>query len=120
MSVMNTRKKMKYPDDVNGDVFRRLEEDDFDFSLEYPVDFFAVYETELEADIVAKQYASDWKVGEKFKNIETRPGENGGMELELVPIMQVTYENISKFEAKLAERTAKVNGYLDGWGVLHG
>ncbi|WP_133471865.1 ribonuclease E inhibitor RraB [Paraglaciecola marina] len=111
---------MEYPDDANGDVFRRLEEDNFDFSLEYPVDFFAVYETEREADIVAKQFASDWKAGQKFKNIEIRPGENGGMELELVPIMQVTYENISNFEVKLAERTAKVNGYLDGWGVLHG
>ena len=111
---------MNYPNDANGDVFRRLEEDNFDFSLEYEIDFFAVYETEEEADIVAKQFVSDWKAGQKFKNIETRPAEAGGMELELVPIMTVTYENILAFEVKLAERTAKVNGYLDGWGVLHG
>jgi hypothetical protein len=42
------------------------------------------------------------------------------MELELVPIMKVTYKNIVAFESKLAERTSKVNGYLDGWGVLNG
>lgn len=42
------------------------------------------------------------------------------MELELVPIMMVTYENIVAFEKTLAERTAKVNGYLDGWVVWNG
>jgi hypothetical protein len=52
-----------YPDDVNGDVFRRLEEDNFDFSIEYPVDFYAIYATEEEADLVAKQYAKDWNGG---------------------------------------------------------
>jgi len=109
-----------YPDDVNGDVFRRLEEDNFDFSIEYPVDFYAIYATEEEADLVARQYAKDWKGGQKFKNIETRPSDKGGMELELVPIMKVTYKNVLAFEKKLAERTSKVNGYLDGWGVLNG
>ena len=109
-----------YPDDDNGDVFRRLEDADFDFSQEYAVDFFAVYATEEEADVVARQFVSDWKSGQKFKNIETRPAEKGGMELELVPIMRVTYESITAFEKKLADRTSKVNGYLDGWGVLHG
>ena len=109
-----------YPNDVNGDVLRRLEEDNFDFSIEHPVDFYAIYATEEEADLVARQYATDWKRGEKFKNIETRSSEKGGMELELVPIMIVTYENIVAFEKTLAERTAKVNGYLDGWGVLNG
>ena len=108
-----------YPNDDNGDVFRRLEEDNFDFSLEYPVDFYAVYATEEDADAVAKQFASEWNAGQTFKNIETRPAEKGGMELELVPIMKVTYENIVSFEKKLAERTSKVNGYLDGWGVFH-
>ncbi|WP_220446259.1 ribonuclease E inhibitor RraB [Microbulbifer harenosus] len=107
-----------YPDDVNGDVFRRLEEHNFDFSKEYPVDFYAVYATEEEADSIAKLYVQDWKNGGNFKNIETRPCEKGGMELELVPIMKLTYENIVGFENTLAERTSKVNGYLDGWGVL--
>ncbi|MEM7016018.1 MAG: ribonuclease E inhibitor RraB [Pseudomonadota bacterium] len=107
-----------YPNDGNGDVFRRLEKDNFDFSKEYAVDFYAVYATEKEAAIVAKQYVQDWKKGGKFKNIGTRPSKNGGMELELVPIMKVTYENIVAFEKKLYDRTAKVDGYLDGWGVL--
>jgi hypothetical protein len=107
-----------YPNDINGDVFRKLEENDFDFSVEHPVDFYAIYASEEEADLVARQYATDWKNGKKFKNIETKPSDKGSIELELVPIMMVTYENIVNFENTLAERTSKVNGYLDGWGVL--
>jgi len=106
-----------YPDDATGDVFRRLEADGFDFAVPHPVQFFAVYATEADADRVARQYASDWKRGQAFDNIETRPSDKGGMELELVPIMIVTYESVSAFERQLAERTAQVNGYLDGWGV---
>ncbi len=109
-----------YPDDVKGDVFRRLERNNFDFSIEHPVDFYAVYATKEEADLIARQYVQDWKSGQKFKNIETRPYDEGGMELELVPIMMVTYETIVAFEKTLAERTDKVNGYLDGWGVWNG
>ena len=109
-----------YPDDVIGDVFRRLKEDNFDFSVEHPVDFYAIYATEKEVDLIAKQYVADWKAGQQFKNIETRPSDEGGMELELVPMMMVTYENVSAFEKVLAARTAKVNGYLNGWGVWNG
>ena len=109
----------KYPDDVRGDVFRRLEADNFDFSVEHPVDFFAVYATNEEADLIARQYATDWKNGENFKNIETRPYDEGGMELELVKIMLVTYDNIKAFEEKLIQRTSKVDGYLDGWGAMN-
>lgn len=107
-----------YPDDANGDVFRSLEENNFDFSKEYPVDFYAVYATEEESDSIAKLYVEDWRNGDAFKKIETRPCDKGGMELELVPIMKLTYENVVSFENRLAERTSKVNGYLDGWGVL--
>lgn len=109
-----------YPDEDNGDVLRRLEKNNFDFSIKHPVDFYAIYATEEEADIVAKLYVNDWNKGQKFKNIETRPNEEGGMELQLVPIMKVTHENISAFEAEFAKRTSKVTGYLDGWGIWNG
>lgn len=45
-----------YPQNVNGDVFRRLENDNFDFSIEHPVDFYAIYATEEEADLVARRH----------------------------------------------------------------
>ncbi|MEX2287801.1 MAG: ribonuclease E inhibitor RraB [Planctomycetaceae bacterium] len=109
---------MKFPDDTNGDIFRMMERDGFDFTSEHVVDFHAVFATEEEADRIAHLYVADHKAGEKFTNIETQPFEEGGMELTLSKRMLVTYEAVSAFEARLAERVSQVNGYLDGWGVL--
>ncbi|KAA3641152.1 MAG: ribonuclease E inhibitor RraB [Proteobacteria bacterium] len=109
----------KYPDDANGDVFRSLENQNFDFAQEVDVEFFAVFATEDEANKIALQYVEDRKAGARLKNIETRPHEIGGMELELVVEMKVTYDDVVAFENKLNERVSKVDGYLDGWGFLH-
>ena len=109
---------MNFPDDANGDVLRRLQESNFDFSIPHSVDFYTVLSTEEEADFVAKEYANDHKNGDILDNIETNPYEEGGMELILAKKMLVTYENITKFEAKLQLRVSHHEGYLDGWGVL--
>jgi hypothetical protein len=106
-----------YPPGATGDVFRRLEASGFDFQSPHDVDFFAIFPTEEAADAVARQYVVDHERGERLVNIETRPATDGGMELELVKAMLVTYDNVSSFEAKLGRRTAEVGGRLDGWGV---
>jgi hypothetical protein len=95
-----------------------MEERGFDFAGEHVVDFHAVFATEAEADRIARMYVADHKAGDKFMNIETKPFERGGMELALSKRMLVTYEAVTAFEAKLAERVSQVDGYLDGWGVL--
>jgi hypothetical protein len=109
---------MKYPDDVNGDVFRRMEENNFDFSKKHKVEFFAVYATEEEADAVAKYFLKYEKEDQKLVTIETRPYDEGGMELKIENYMLVTYQNVSDFENELQNITNKYEGYLDGWGVL--
>ena len=109
---------MNYPDDANGDVFRRMERHGFDFSQEHVVDFHAVMATEEEADKVARMFLADHKAGQKLENIETKPHEVGGMCLDLAKKMIVTYESVAAFEALLAERVSQFEGYLDGWGVM--
>ena len=109
---------MQFPQDVNGDVFRRMQKSGFDFSKPHDVEFFAVFRTEGEADAVAKQYLADHKAGQHLVNIETRPASEGGMELLLVKNMLLTYEGIVDFERKLEERVSACDAYLDGWGVL--
>ncbi len=109
---------MKYPNDENGDVFRRMEEQNFDFSKEHVVDFYAVFATEAEADQVARMYVADHNAGDKYTNIETNPHSEGGMELILSKRMLVTYEAICALEQVLSSRVSQVEGYLDGWGVM--
>lgn len=116
--MIHAENKMQFPNDVNGDVFRRMQSSGFDFSKPHDVEYFAVFRTEEEAVSVAKQYVADHKAGDKLKNIETKPAESGGMELQLVKTMLVTYENVTTFESNLADRVSKHDGYLDGWGVL--
>lgn len=109
---------MDFPDDLNGDVFRRMQASNFDFSVAHDVEFFAVFRTEAEADAVAGEFLADHQAGDRLKAIETRPASAGGMELFLVKAMLVSYENVTAFERRLAQRVAKHDGYLDGWGVL--
>ena len=109
---------MMFPNDANGDVLRRMQVDGFDFSRECTIDFFAVFATEAEADQVALQYVADHAAGALLTRIETSPHADGGMELTLTIRMLPTYENITDFENRLADRVAAVDGHLDGWGVM--
>jgi regulator of RNase E activity RraB len=109
---------MTYPDDKNGDVFRRMERHGFDFSKEHVVDFHAVMATEEEADKVARMFVADHKAGQKLEDIETKPHEVGGMRLDLAKRMILTHESVTAFESLLAERVSQFDGYLDGWGVM--
>ncbi|WP_039850638.1 ribonuclease E inhibitor RraB [Grimontia indica] len=106
---------MEYPDDDIGDVFRRMEASKFDFSKEHIVDFYAVFATEDGADRVARMFVADEC---RYTNIETRPYDEGGMELEISKKMLVTYDSICELQELLAERVGMVRGYLDGWGVM--
>ncbi|OYY73220.1 MAG: hypothetical protein B7Y40_10420 [Gammaproteobacteria bacterium 28-57-27] len=109
---------MHFPNDENGDVLRRMEASGFDFSVPHDVEFFAVFRTEAEADTVARQFVADRTGGDPVVAIETQPAERGGMELMVVKSMVVTYENVSAFEQRLAQRVSQHDGYMDGWGVL--
>jgi hypothetical protein len=102
----------------NAEVVSRMVADGMNLSIPYEVDFIAVFPTEEAADQVAMWYVADSKAGNKFTNIETRPGEEGGMELLLVKSMLVTAPGITEFEIQLIERAKMHGGYADGWGVL--
>ncbi|WP_115527998.1 MULTISPECIES: ribonuclease E inhibitor RraB [Xanthomonas] len=109
---------MNFPRDENGDVLRRMQASNFDFSKKHDVEFFAVFRTEEAAYYVAMEFVADRKAGEHFVNIETRPADSGGMELELVKRMIVTHDAVTEFEERLASRVSRHDGYMDGWGVL--
>jgi len=117
-SEQETEIDADYTDDINGDVFRRMETSGFNFEKEHVVDFHAVMETEEDADKIAQMYLADDIDGEKIIGVETKPFDEGGMEINLEVRMIVSYERVTKFEAVLAERVSQFEGYLDGWGVL--
>jgi hypothetical protein len=107
--------QMKFPDDETGDVFRRMQESEFNFSEEHIVNFHAVFSTAEEADKIALMFVSDTS---RYENIETQPYDEGGMELTISQKMLLTYESVSSLENLLASRVGLVEGYMDGWGVM--
>jgi regulator of RNase E activity RraB len=102
----------------NAEVIARMIADGMDLSVPYPVEYVAVFPTEEAADKVALMFVDDVKSGEKYSNIETMPGEKGGMELLVVKQMLVTAEGIAEFELLLEQRAEQYGGYADGWGVM--
>ena len=109
---------MQFPNDVNGDVFRRMAASGFDFGRAHDVEFFAVFRTEEDADRVAKEFVADHNAGDRLVAVDTAPHERGGMELKIVKSMMLTHESVTAFETLLAERSGKYDSYMDGWGVL--
>ncbi len=99
-------------------VITRMNEDEVDLSVPYHVEFIAVFPTAEAAEKVAMMYVADSKLGQKFINIETKPGDEQTMELLLVKSMLVTAQSISEFESQLIERAKVHGGYADGWGML--
>jgi regulator of RNase E activity RraB len=118
LSVAQQVKNMDELISENMAVITRIIEDGVDLSVPYNVEFIAVFPTAAAADKVAMMYVADSKMGQKFINIETRPGEEQGMELLLVKSMLVTTQSISEFESQLFERAKVHGGYADGWGML--
>lgn len=102
----------------NSEVIARMQAHGMNLAIPYPVEFIAVFPSEEAADKVALMYVSDAKAGEKLQNIETRPDEEGGMELLLIKSMFVTAKGIAEFETQLNERAKGQGGYVDGWGVM--
>ena len=109
---------MIFPDDENGDVLRRMADSDFPFSQPHDVDFFALFARNDDAAFVAKQFIADHKAGNRVAAVKTSAHESGGTELKIVKSMLVTHENVSAFETLLAERCARFDSKLDGWGVM--
>lgn len=110
---------MIFPDDVDGDVFRRMQASGFDFSVPHPVEFFAVFADAEAANRVAEQYIEEHqRGGDQLAHVRTTGRENGETELFIAKTMTVTYEAVTAFEARLTERAAQNGGRPDGWGVL--
>lgn len=105
---------MNFPNDVDGDVLRRLEDSGFDFSKTYEIDFnvdFRSWPPSQEAlNILAKEYG----VIEVFEPEE----ESEGYVLFNIHSI-VSYELIIDTQRKATSLMSTFGGVCESWGVLH-
>jgi Regulator of ribonuclease activity B len=101
---------MSWPQDEDGDVFRNLEQDGFDFSAEVPIEFYVDV-----ADPANIGFAID-------AALEIYPDAAIGLEDEFFVVQleaRLTYDLVIDAQKKLTAATAKLGGNCDSWAVMH-
>ena len=102
-----------WPDDADGDVFRRLAESDFDFSkphtVDYNVDFNSWPPQQPAIDLLASIYGA----------IEiSEPGEFGAGYVLFQIHAPVTYEYVTTVQRNVSIAMAPYGGICESWGVM--
>lgn len=105
---------MAFPDDVDGDVLRRLEQSGFDFSKEVLIDFNVDFESwPPPADAIAllsAEYPSTKVYGPE-------DGEQGCVHFQVYG--RVSHDLVCTIQKYVAGLMAPFHGSCDSWGVLN-
>jgi hypothetical protein len=110
---------MSWPDDADGDVLRRLEADNFDFSKEYSVDFnvdFDKWPPPQEAVNILKTRYTNMQVIDPDKE-DLEEGEfNGYIVFQLTN--RISYEFVTKTQTEVTRLVRRFGGLCESWGVM--
>ncbi len=102
---------MNWPNDADGDVFRRMEISGFDFSKETLVDFNIDFDhwpiTDSEYEYVKKLYPDCQFFGNN---------ESGYAQFQISGLL--TYKMVTSMQKLVSDEVAKVGGVCESWGVM--
>jgi hypothetical protein len=110
---------MKWPEDADGDVLQRLEENNFDFDKETTIDFIIDFNhwplTEEEKIEIKKLYPECELYNPDEEDI-AEGNLNGHVQFQVVD--KLTYELVIKTQETATEQMKKYNGWCDSWSVM--
>jgi hypothetical protein len=102
-----------WPDDADGDVLRNLESKGFDFSKTYSIDFV------VEFDSWPPPEEAKRELEKAFPNLrEYEDEESGDREMIFQIKDKLTYELVTKTQAKANSIVGPHGGRCEAWGVL--
>ena len=107
-----------WPDDTDGDVFRILDERNFDFESEQDIEFSIDFKS-WPLSIKAQQEALEKLPGSKFIELDEEYQDddiNSGY-LSYIIKSRVTYELVTEEQKKLSNIFDELDGYCDSWRV---
>ena len=110
---------MNWPNDADGDVLRRLEENGFNFANEATIDFNIDFDhwplTNEERTQINSLYPNCVLYEPDKEDIEEGTSI-GYVGFQLVT--QLTYELVTKTQEKVTEQMKQYGGWCESWGVL--
>src|SRR5580765_6067258 len=104
---------MSFPDDVDGDVLRRLEESGFDFSKKTLIDFNVDFECWPPATKAVSLLSAEYP---STKVYEPEDGDLGYVHFQVYDL--VTYDLVTTVQKYVTELMTPVHGQCNSWGVL--
>lgn len=105
---------MSWPEDVDGDVFRRLQARGFDFSSPHQIDFdvdFTSWPPPTEAVRWLKKEYGDVQIYEGDEDID------GYVQFKITAIL--IYDLVISTQRRVSQALAHYGGTCESWGVLH-
>jgi Regulator of ribonuclease activity B len=109
-----------WPNNADGDVFRRLVESDFDFGKEYVIDINLDFDhwplTDDEFAYIKSQFPD-------VQVIHPEPGEDIGNGIDVGFLQfqvksKLSYKYITELKDKVERKISKYGGWCDSWGVM--
>ena len=105
---------MEWPNDADGDVFRRLQESGFDFSKTWTVDYNVDFIKWPPAEDALKALRAN------YGQINLYEPNNNGEGYVLFKIEgKVTYETVIAVQKRATQLTERFGGICESWGVFH-
>ena len=112
---METKDNMNYPNDDNGDVLRRMEEQGDDLTRARDIDFSVIFEVESAAERFAEHFRTQG-FGSSVYFAETM--KESPWNVNVVRHMTPSHQEIGDFETTLQKFANTLGGRNDGWGCF--
>ena len=112
---MGATETMKYPDDANGDVLRRMEAHGDDLTCPRNIEFTVVFPNENAAKRFADHFST---LGYAASAELTETVENFPWDVVVIKHMVPSHAEIGAFEDSLQRVADTFGGHSDGWGCL--
>jgi hypothetical protein len=103
----------QYPNDENGDVFRRMALNGDDFSQPRIIDFCHIFRDRKQALAFAGEI-DDRELEVCISYYESRDMWQATVKCFMIP----TYQSVTDFELSLAAKAELLDGKADGWGCM--
>lgn len=106
--------KPRWPNDADGDVFRRMQKSGFDFDKAVDIDFNIDFDSWPPSEELINMLRSH------FKHVEIySPDSSGDGYVNFVLNAVPTYELVIFIQKSVSEMAARFGGVCESWGVLH-